>query len=1148
MTRKYVSKLILFLACFLVPTVLVTGQQWISISTQTPSHSNFICTGSTGSIAEISVEIPGFNLFESFVDGKIVYSPQIPDGHPLLMQGSPDLQKLSFTLQLPANGNMEVSVLSSKYKEYYDIDILPSAGNVIRNESISPLSKGEAFSIDAFFPGELIGFQQPFIVRNTRSQAFQVYPFQYNPVTRVLRFYYQVNFKMIHTGCLGDNPLSETDARINSIDGIEAGVINKQSSVYKSGQLPSERGRMLIICPENYKSALTPLIKWRKQTGIETEIIKAEQFSGPDAIYTYLKKYYYEHGDLAYLLLVGDAKQVPPFMLPYGASDNSYSYLAGNDHYPDILVGRFSAESPEDVEVQVNRILLYEKEPGKDAAWITSVTGIGSTLSPGDDGESDFEHIRNLMKKLKSATYTVTNEMFDGSQGEGDQDGDPVTINIIEKINQGNGIIFYAGHGSPTSWGTGKVTESVVENLNNIGKYPLIWSAACENGNFVDKYCLAEAWTRARNSNGQPTGALAAVMASGAQTSCPPMEAQDEITEMLADPQERISTMGAVTIKGMMAMNDVYETAGYATTDTWILFGDPSLRIRTMLPKQLIVDHKGTIGRGRSSYTLTSNSADGFACISQDGLILGTSIITDGIANFSLNEPVSDEDLTLTVTALNYIPYVAAIEVINLPGNPESCFPLNHSKLQSINSYFSWGCSEGGNPDYYLFYLGTDNPPTNLINGQNISATQFKPRFNFEYDKKYYWKVVTVNSFGRVETRVMDFTTVFEPDEDFEPVFKSRLNWGDGGTKKWENDGTEFFAGKNSIRSGQINKNEFSSLIYPCNVSICDFVSFWSKTSSNQQDKLQFIVDGILVEEWGGLTEWSFHSYKIESGNHQLEWRFTKNTDASAGFNAAWLDNIHLPIHEPVTASVSDYGSVCEGSAFNATASASNYFSLTWQTDGDGYFEDQNIENVVYHPGLLDIKKKMTFLEIYLNGFNGCPAIEKIIEIDINSLPFIDLPSDTIVSSGSSVELDAGSCGDMTYNWQPGGSSNASVIIDSVNSVNGTKTANITVTSPQGCSASKEIQIHFNNAAVEDSYNIYPNPNNGNFTLEPLKGSAVIDQAKLVDGTGKVMWASKESFIIVGSKQLSIESLTRGIYFLITENNNGRSVNKLMIK
>ncbi len=50
-------------------------------------------------------------------------------------------------------------------------------------------------------------------------------------------------------------------------------------------------------------------------------------------------------------------------------SDPSYSYIVGSDHYPDLFVGRFSAENFAQAQTQANRTVAYESDPQIDAEW-----------------------------------------------------------------------------------------------------------------------------------------------------------------------------------------------------------------------------------------------------------------------------------------------------------------------------------------------------------------------------------------------------------------------------------------------------------------------------------------------------------------------------------------------------------------------------------------------------------------------------------------------------------------------------------------------------------------------------------------------------------------------------------------------------------
>ena len=58
---------------------------------------------------------------------------------------------------------------------------------------------------------------------------------------------------------------------------------------------------------------------------------------------------------MTFLLLVGESTST--CHLISAGSDNSYAYVAGDDHYPDLFVGRFSAESVSNVETMVDRTI-----------------------------------------------------------------------------------------------------------------------------------------------------------------------------------------------------------------------------------------------------------------------------------------------------------------------------------------------------------------------------------------------------------------------------------------------------------------------------------------------------------------------------------------------------------------------------------------------------------------------------------------------------------------------------------------------------------------------------------------------------------------------------------------------------------------------
>lgn len=110
-------------------------------------------------------------------------------------------------------------------------------------------------------------------------------------------------------------------------------------------------------------------------------------------------------------------------------------YIVGNDRYPDIMVGRFSAETATHVTTMVNRTIAYEKTPTPNASWYKSAMGIASDQGPGNDNQIDYQHMRSIRGQLLAYTYTNVAEMYDGSQGVVDATGNPSAAMVAAELN-----------------------------------------------------------------------------------------------------------------------------------------------------------------------------------------------------------------------------------------------------------------------------------------------------------------------------------------------------------------------------------------------------------------------------------------------------------------------------------------------------------------------------------------------------------------------------------------------------------------------------------------------------------------------------------------------------------------------------------------
>jgi hypothetical protein len=87
--------------------------------------------------------------------------------------------------------------------------------------------------------------------------------------------------------------------------------------------------------------------------------------------------------------------------------------------------------------------------------------------------------------------------------------------------------------------------------------------------------------------------------------------------------------------------------------------------VRTAPPADLTAQHDASIDPGATSFTVTVPGVAGALCgLSKDGQFIG-STFTDasGVAEIPVTEPLPADDVTLTVTYFNKVPYVAVVTV-----------------------------------------------------------------------------------------------------------------------------------------------------------------------------------------------------------------------------------------------------------------------------------------------------------------------------------------------------------------------------------------------------------------------------------------------------------------------------------------------------
>jgi hypothetical protein len=645
--------------------------QWIKLNPALSEDYKIEIIEQSADEMTIKLNINSYRLDEVTTPRGTAYVVKTPECRNSYQKGAPDLPFVTAALAIPDHGGYKYEVISSNFSTINNIDIAPSKGTIYRNvdPATVPYEYGREYNFNDFFPLNRSTMSDPYILRDVRGSNITILPFCYNAISKELRIYNEIIVKIKFNDDSYINEISSVKATRNAdFNGIyDRTFLNYKTSSKYTALDEGTPGNILIIAKDTYASAMADYINWKREKGIETELVLMSAIGTTSAqVKTYIQNYY-NTNDLTYVLLVGDAADVPIITVSGQDTDNGYTYLAGGDGYADIFIGRFSGNSLADIQTQVDRTVHYEKELSTSDTWLENAFGSASNEGGGsnghDGGESDAVHMNNIKTDLENYGYTVTSVYQDGGSN----------AQITTAFNNGIGIANYIGHGDVTLWVNTNFTNTQVNALTNAKKLPFIWSVACVNGDFNGNTCFAEAWLRATNG-GNATGAVAFLGSTINQSWNEPMTGQDEMVDILMEtyPSNIKRTMGGLSFNGMFQM--IQEGGqGQSMADTWTLFGDPSLMVRSKTPELMTINHQSTITVGQASFQVNCN-VDG-ALVSLTKLngenveIIGTGYVSGGSVTVDIEAFTAPGNMLVTVTAFNKVTYQEDVLVI-VPDGP----------------------------------------------------------------------------------------------------------------------------------------------------------------------------------------------------------------------------------------------------------------------------------------------------------------------------------------------------------------------------------------------------------------------------------------------------------------------------------------------
>ncbi len=560
-------------------------------------------------------------------------------------KGHPHIPQIAQSMIIPNRPRMKLDIIDAKFTEIKVNILTPSKGSLSRKidpESV-PYEFSEIYNGSGWYPEQCAKLGTPYIVRHFRANVVYFQPFQYNPQTNTLRIYSDITVKVSPTNDLGVN-IKEKVSPLNIGPNFQQIYSRRLINFSPTRYTPvDEEGSMLIISYGDFMSEMEPFMAWKSKRGIKTEMVDVSDVgSDASSITSYVADYYSEN-NLKYLLLVGDADEVPTSSSSNDPSDNKYGCIEGDDSYVEVFVGRFSGTSSSHIKTQVEKVLFYEREITSSDTWLSNAYGTYSS-----NEQDDKDAIAEIKIDLEGFTYTTVNT------------GGSEQRNLIDDIEDGIGLHINSSHGMKTS--IAGINNDKAENLNNDKMLPYNFTLACDPGSFQGgSDCLGEAVVKKVGG-----GYVGAFMASISQPWDEPYagihEHTDILTEQYTDNIKR--TYGGIAHNGCMKMIDEFSSQGPWVSDCWVLFGDPSLLVYTDAPEEITIEHPEKLGNGSQDVTITGTE-DATVCLYSEELgIQEVARVTGGTATLNVDISATDNaTLHVTATAFNFETYEGEVSI-----------------------------------------------------------------------------------------------------------------------------------------------------------------------------------------------------------------------------------------------------------------------------------------------------------------------------------------------------------------------------------------------------------------------------------------------------------------------------------------------------
>jgi hypothetical protein len=717
------------LAFLLIVIVGTAFSEWVDFGMDEVDHAIVSIVESNPDGMIIDVTVPGIGLSEITESGLDFTMLNIPGATMSALEpGYPQLPKVSFLAALPSDPSITFTVESMKTVEIGEYTPYPMQPVQLDNATEPPPFTYLPSAYQAgSYPIETAQCKVDGILRGVTVGRFAINPVVWDSSTGQLSVCCNIRVRIDFGGTVTvDERLYsrffEPTYRQVLINADILGEPARTSHISSSGPRYASSLRearaidaadLLIIAGDDFvDSMMDEFVTAKYEQGYLPAVVAAGTWS-----YTEIRDYIQDAYDNwtippSFVLLVGDGPELTAYNSGGMWGDNRYACVDGSDYMADIYHGRFA--TPTDFYPNIEeKQLKWQFDPLMDPDFWNNVLCAGMLEVSGTVSnrwflytcETVHDTYEDIYGKTAARVY-VTNASASPpyyynpglpSNGEmipAEITYDGTTQDIIDSFNDGVFLVQHRDHGGVSGWADPPFHTSDLTNLTNGLEAPVVFSFNCLTGQFHQNLCFAESLQRMEG------GATAVVAACASSYSY----FNDYIVfgcymsfndDYVSPPFSYTSPSGGY-LAGQMMMNgklemqaaapfNPYTSSGWESyaEDEWdlfMVFGDPTMDMRTEVPEQIDVVAPATLPSGSSeAYFQVSTPGRGavpgaLVCLSKASDSLYATGITDSTGSVTLEFDAIGalEGIQWMVTVHNGYPERGFINGTGITGEPDA--------------------------------------------------------------------------------------------------------------------------------------------------------------------------------------------------------------------------------------------------------------------------------------------------------------------------------------------------------------------------------------------------------------------------------------------------------------------------------------------